>query len=112
MAVSMKRKIDTKNSAEAKVKGSLATGRLEKLMEQLEERPELLAPVEAIVSLAANASAAGPLRRADEVEARVIEATRQLGRQTLAHWAQEAQEQAVADCRAEHPTARIKKKAR
>jgi hypothetical protein len=108
----MNRKPDTKKAVEKEIPGALSAGRLRKLMDRLEERPELLAQVEAIVSLAANDSVEGPLRRADEVETRVVEATRQLGRQTMEAWGQEAQERAVADCRAEHPQARIKKKAR
>ena len=107
----MKRKSDPKKSTAGKIV-SFSPERLRQLMDQLEERPELLAQVEAIVSLAANRSVAGPLQRADEVETRVVEATRQLGRRTMEHWAREAQEQALADCRAEHPKARVKKKPR
>ena len=111
MEWSMKRKSDTKKPTEDQLP-DLSAGRLRKLMDRLEDRPELLAQVEAIVSLAANHSAEGPLRRAEEVETRVVEATRQLGRQTMEHWARQAQEQALADCRAEHPKARVKKKPR
>ena len=48
---------------------------------------------------------------ADEVEARVVQATRKLGRQTIEHWAHEEQERALSQCRAAHPDAKLKKKA-
>ena len=110
MSVGMKRKPDSKKPGEKSASGPSSARRLRKLMEQLEQRPGLLEQVEAIVGLAANDTAQGSLDRAEEVEAQVSAATRQLGRQTMAHWAQAAQEQAVAEYCAEHPKARVKKK--
>lgn len=107
----MKPKTDTKKQPAPKA-GGLSRRRAKKLLDQLQERPELLAQFEAILGLATDESPDGPLQSADEVETRVVEATRRLGRQTMEHWAQEAQARAVAECRQEHPQATVKKKAR
>ena len=107
MNVSMKQKPDSQKPMGDQPQGPSSAQRVGKLMKQLEERPELLSQLEAIVSLAANDTVGGPLRSADEVETRVVEATRELGRRTMEHWAQEAQVRAIADCQVEHPKARV-----
>lgn len=112
MDVSMKKKHDRQKLPQAPSEESLRKQRMEKLNEQLRERPELLAQFESILDIATETGPDGHFRTADEVEALTIEALRQLGQQTMQHWAREAQVRAVEDCRKEHPTARIKKKAR
>lgn len=112
MGWSMKQKPDTEKQNEDQAAGLLVRPRLRKMMALLETRPELFESLEALVNLAANDTAEGPLRSAEEVEKRVVETTRALGRETIKQWAQQAQERAVADCQAEHPRARVKKKAR
>lgn len=85
---------------------------MSKLNKQLLERPELLARFESIMAIASESGPDGHFRTADEVESLVIEALRKLGNETMQQWACEAQERAVADCKKEHPRARLKKKAR
>ncbi len=104
----MKRKPDTKTQNEEPAADPLVRPRLRKMMALLETRPELLEALERLVNLAADDAAEGPLRSAAEVERQVVETTRVLGRETIEQWAQKAQERAVA----EHPKARVKKKAR
>ena len=117
MSVSMKQKNDTKKRPASKQTPSatpsgLSRRRAQKLLDQLQGRPELLAQMETLLGLITGESSSGAPPSADEVEARVVRATRKLGRQTIEHWAHEAQERAVNECRAEHPDAKLKKKAR
>ena len=110
MDVSMKQKSDTKKQPEPTLNPVLARRRLQKFNGQLQARPEMLAPFESILALAAQSEPGTPFRTADEVEALVVEAVRKLGHQTLTPWAHEAQGRAVEDGQAEHPAARLKKK--
>jgi hypothetical protein len=112
MDVSMKPKHDHKKLPQATSEESRKKQRMEKFNERLRECPELLAQFESILAIASETGPDGHFRTADEVEALTIEAVRKLGQQTMQQWAQAAQERAVEDCRQEHPTARIKKKAR
>lgn len=107
----MKQKHDDQNVPQA-TSIALTRRRLRKFNDQLRERPELLAQFESILGIAADGGPDAPFRTADEVEALVIEALRKLGQQTMTQWAHEAQARAVADCKKEHPGARLKKKAR
>ena len=108
----MKQKTDTKKQPEPALTEMIAKRRLKKFNEQLKARPEMLAPFESILGIATQSDPNTPFRTADEVEALVVEAVRKLGHQTLTQWAHEAQARAVEDCKAEHPAARLKKKAR
>jgi hypothetical protein len=112
MSVSMKPKADTnpKEKSAAAAEARAARRRLQKLMQQLQERPELLAHLEALLSVATGEASAGAMPTADEVETSVVEITRRLGRQTIVQWAQEAQARALAEYLQEHPAARVKKK--
>ena len=112
MDVSMKQKNDIEKQPEPTLKEASAKRRLQKFNEQLQARPEMLAQFESILAIAAQSEPGTPFRTADEVEALVVEAVRKLGHQTLTQWAHEAQGRAVEDCKAEHPAARLKKKAR
>ena len=112
MDVSMKQKHDPKKLSKPTAHAAIARQRIQKLNAQLQERPELLAQFESILAIATETGPDGHFRTADEVEALVVEAVRKLGHQTMQQWAQEAQVRAVEDCRQEHPTARVKKKAR
>ena len=89
----------------------LTRRRAKELLARLQERPELLTQVEALIDLITGESSSGAKPSADEVEARVVQVTRKLGRQTIEHWAHQAQERAVRECHAEHPDAKLKKKA-
>ena len=93
-------------------RGALSGARLKKFVEELKGRPELFAQFESILGLASAGEGDAPWRTADEVEALLVEEVRKLGNQTMQQWAQGAQARALADCRAEHPKARVKKKSR
>ena len=114
MRGSMKPKADPKPKRKTTVP-ALAGGareRLQELLQQLEERPELLAQIEALVSVVTSAGRGGPPLNAEQVEGRLVEATRRLGQQSMAQWAQEAQARAVEECQRAQPKATVKKKAR
>jgi hypothetical protein len=64
------------------------------VIEQLRKYPELFERVRSILEI--TASAEGPLKKADEIEALLIEEMRQLGQATLESWAGRA-EQTLAD---------------
>ncbi len=83
--------------------------REQRLMEKLRRHPELLERFEAIPGLSECGESAQ--RSADEIEALLIEEVRRLGRRVMHDWAQDTEERAAARMRAEHPRARIKKKA-
>jgi len=112
MDVSMKQNHDNKELPQPTSEETIRRRRIQNLNQQLQERPELLAQFESILAIATETGSDGHFRTADEVEALVVEALRKLGNQTMRQWASAAQERAVEDCRREHPTARLKKKAR
>lgn len=112
MSVSMKPKNDTKKQPQKTPGKAFSRRRLKTFLNQLQERPELLAQFESILGIAAGGSEDAPIRTADEIESLVIDATRKLGNSTMQEWAQGAQERAIESCKKEHPKARLKKKAR
>ena len=79
---------------------------------QLQARPELFKQFESILAITEDGGPDAPFRTADQVEALVAEAVRKLGNQTMQQWARQAQARAVEDCKREHPSVRLKKKAR
>jgi hypothetical protein len=111
MSGSMKPKPTAKTQPSARDE-VLSGPRLKKFVEELQARPELFVQFESILGLASAGEGEAPWRTADEVEALLVEEVRQLGHQTMEHWAQGAHARAVADCRKEQPTARVKKKSR
>src|SRR5260221_6296474 len=112
MDASMNHQHDKKIFPQPPIREAIPRRRIKKFNEQLRQRPELLAQFESILAIATETGPDGRLRTADGVEALLVEALRQLGQKTMQQWAGEAQVRAVADCRKEHPTARLKKKAR
>jgi len=64
------------------------------LIEQLRKHPELFERVRSILEI--TASAEGPLKKADEIEALLIQEMRRLGHATMETWAGRA-ERALAD---------------
>jgi hypothetical protein len=112
MDVSMKQNHDNKIPPQPTSSETIPKRRLQIFNEKLREHPELLVRFESILAISTETGADGHFRTADEVEALVVEALRQLGRETMEQWAGEAQERAVEECKKEHPTARLKKKAR
>ena len=65
-----------------------------KLLEQLRAHPELMERFHNILEISANANS--PLKRADEIEALLIEEMRRLGKATMESWASGA-ERALAE---------------
>ena len=110
MGGSMKQKPTPKTNRQAPSE-MLSGRRLKSFIEELKAHPELFEQFESILGLAAAGKGEEPWRTADEVEALLVEKVRKLGSQTMQHWAQGAEARAVEDCRKEHPTARLKKKA-
>lgn len=82
------------------------------MLDQLETQPELLDQFEQLLGLAEGGDPAQPLASVDAVEGALVTSLRKLGQHTLSAWAQAAQARAMEATRAEHPTARVKKKAR
>jgi hypothetical protein len=80
------------------------------LIEQLREHPDLMERFQTILLI--SASAEGPIKSADEVEALLIEAIRRLGNTTMGSWAARAEERLAKQFKEEHPSARARKKKR
>jgi hypothetical protein len=80
------------------------------LIEQLREHPDLRERFLRILQI--NSNAEGPIKRADEVEALLIEEMRRLGNTTMGSWAARAHERLGKQFKAEHPSARARKKKR
>lgn len=75
-----------------------------KILERIQNHPELLESVEAILDIAENKS--GELLTADEAEEKTIEELGKLGKELLAEWAKERQNTAIEQARETHPTAK------
>jgi hypothetical protein len=80
------------------------------LLQQLRQQPEMLVRLQSILDLAHAAD--GPLQTADEVEALLIQALRQLGRTTMQQWATQAEARVSAELQAQDATVRGLKKKR
>ena len=80
------------------------------LIQQLRHQPEMLTRLQSILDLAD--AAAGPLKTADEIEALLIQALRQLGRTTMNQWATQAEARVSAELQAQDATVRGLKKKR
>lgn len=81
-----------------------------KLIEQLREHPELMERFQTILQISSNAG--GPIKSADEVEGLLVEEMRRLGNTTMGSWAARAGERLAGEFKAEHPSARARKKKR
>ena len=82
--------------------------RAKRLVEKLEDHPELLERFEAILAL--TESPEGQLRTADEVEELLVEEVRRLGNRTMTDWAKKAEQRAAEDLRQEALAVRLRKK--
>jgi hypothetical protein len=78
-----------------------------RLVERLRLRPEMLARVQCILDIAAEA---GGTKTADEVEALLVEEMRQLGNTTMRDWAGGVQERLGAELREKNASVRSRKK--
>ena len=79
--------------------------KVEKLVEKLPQRPQLLEQFEAILALADSFEGS-----ADEVESLLIAEIRRLGKTTMESWASHAEERAAQQFKADHADARQGKK--
>lgn len=80
------------------------------LIKELREHPDLLERFQAILKISSNAE--GPMQSADEVESLLIEEVRKLGNTTMGSWAARAEQRLASQFKAEHPSARARKKKR
>ena len=80
------------------------------LIERLREHPELRERFRTILEI--TASGGGPLKRADEVEALLIEQMRRLGNATMESWASRAERTLAEQLKHNDPSAGVRKKKR
>jgi len=80
------------------------------LIEQLRQSPELFERVRSILEI--TASAEGPIRKADEIEALLIEEMRRLGHATMETWAGKAEQTLADELKQKDASARVRKKKR
>lgn len=78
------------------------------LIEQLRKHPELLERVRSILEI--TASAEGTVKKADEIEALLIEEMRRLGQTTLQTWASKAEQTLGAELKQKDASASVRKK--
>jgi hypothetical protein len=79
-----------------------------KLIERLRAHPELMERFHSLLQIAANED--GPLKTADEVEERLIQAMRRLGRSPMHQWANQAEERVTTERQRQDPTGLSRKK--
>ncbi len=82
----------------------------QRLIEQLREHPELMERFRTILEITANTEA--PIKRADEVEALLIEEMRRLGHATMQSWAGRAETILGEQLEQKDPSAGVRKKKR
>jgi len=80
------------------------------LIEQLRKYPELFDRFRTIMEI--TASAEGPLKKADEIEALLIEEMRQLGHASLETWAGRAEQTLAEQLERQDASASVRKKKR
>lgn len=80
------------------------------LIEQLRKHPELFERVRSILEI--TASAEGTIKKADEVEALLIEEIRRLGHTTMETWAGKVEQTLGAELEQKDASASIRKKKR
>ena len=80
------------------------------LIEQLRKHPELFERVRSILELVS--SVEGPIRKADEIEALVIEEIRRLGHATMETWAGKAEQTLADQLKQKDASASVRKKKR
>jgi len=80
------------------------------LIEQLRKYPELFERVRSILEI--TASAEGPIRKADQIEALLIEEMRRLGHTTMETWAGKAEQTLADELKQKNASASVRKKKR
>ncbi len=81
-----------------------------KLIDRLREHPELLERFQHILEI--SASAAGTVKKADEMEALLIEELRRLGHVTMESWGSGAERTLAEQLKQREPSATVRKKKR
>ena len=81
-----------------------------RIIEQLRQRPEMMARFQSILQLTGHAD--GPLKTADEVEELLIQEVRRLGNITMNQWAAQAEGRVAQELKEQDPTIRNRKKKR
>ncbi len=87
------------------------SAREKRLVEQLRENPQLFERFESILALAHEEDGAN-VRSADEVESVLIEQLRQLGNETLSHWASSAEQKVGEELKSNNPSVQQREKKR
>jgi len=87
--------------------GSLSNEEMQ-LIEQLRRRPELLERFRSILEI--SDSAEGPIKKADEIEALLIEEMRRLGNATMSSWASGAEKKLGEELGQKDVSAHVQKK--
>jgi hypothetical protein len=82
----------------------------EQLIQRLRRHPELMARFQSILEISAHTE--GPIKTADEVEARLIEELRRLGNTTMSDWAAGAEKRLGDQLAHADPSAGVRKKKR
>jgi hypothetical protein len=82
----------------------------QQLIEQLRQYPELLERLRSILEI--TASGEGPIRKADEIEALLIEEMRRLGHATLETWAGKVEQTLADELKQKEASASVRKKKR
>jgi hypothetical protein len=80
------------------------------LIEQLRKHPELFERVRSILEI--TASAEGAVKKADEIEALLIEEMRRLGHTTMETWAGKVEQTLGAELKQKDASASVRKKKR
>src|ERR1017187_1063119 len=80
----------------------------QRLIKHLREHPELMERFQTILEITANAD--GPVKRADKIEALLIEEMRQLGNATMESWASRAERTLGEQLKQKDPSAVVRKK--
>ena len=80
------------------------------LIERLRDQPEVRERFETILEITARGE--GPLPRADEIEERLIQEMRRLGKATLESWARRAESRLGEQLQQQDPSAGVRKKKR
>jgi|SRR5579862_115577 hypothetical protein len=80
------------------------------LIEQLRKHPELFERVRSILDI--TASAEGTVKKADEIEALLIEEMRRLGHATMETWAGKAEQTLSAELKQKDASTGVRKKKR
>jgi hypothetical protein len=80
----------------------------QQLIEQLREHPELMERFRSILEISTNTE--GPVKRADEIEALLIEEMRRLGKATMESWASRAERTLGEQLKQKDASAVVRKK--